>query len=182
MTTIAGLTSFSGTAAERAAAAVPLTGDKKIAQEDFVHDYRTRLALSGTDSIGTGAWTGVTWTSAPVDPLGAWSGSNPKRFTVPAGIILARFVADTLWATNTTGQRSTQIGKDGGFSHPEFEGAPFNDFDASSGGSSTNGAPVASPWITVAFGEYYELGVYQTSGGNLNLQAQGTWLEVEWRA
>jgi hypothetical protein len=122
---------------------------------------------AGTQSIPTSTLTAVTFDSETIDTDAFHSTStNTSRITIPTGLGgKYRFTLGMLWDQNGTGNRYLQLFKNGaGFRY----GADL--------------APTAGlyigynySWIVSAVaGDYFELFVNQTSGGNLVLYKRET--------
>ncbi len=147
---------------------------------DLVDD---RFALKGAlvnltadESIAHNTWTSVPWDQAVYDTDAFWAASpNPERLTIPAGLTRVRLSANISFANNTTGIRGIRLFKNGG----GFDGTISVTRDATSGTGNTdfNGN---SAIVTVAQNDFFELQVFQDSGGALNLRtANATWLSIE---
>ena len=121
----------------------------------------------GTQSISTGTWTAVTFDSESVDTDSYHStSSNTSRVTVPTGKAgKYRLTYNNQWPPNGTGVRTLNIYKNGSSSLycPE-----------QIGNSSYYIGTSLTFTITAAVGDYFEVYVYQTSGGSLNVFKRAT--------
>jgi hypothetical protein len=117
--------------------------------------------LTVTDSTDTA----VTWAAANSDAWGCWSGSNATRLTAK---VRGRYQA-TGWAQfaiNGTGVRAVWVVKGGTDVIGRVQ------VSASSAGPTH--LTVQTPGFDLEVGEYVEMFVRQTSGGNLTLTRSGT--------
>lgn len=124
---------------------------------------RCRLSRSAFMSISDSTLTSVTWDTETYDSHGAHStSSNTERITIPAdwggGWLIGAGVG---WDLNTTGRRYMQIWLNGVLKIAEME----MQVETAAGNSS---GTMMTHWQFAA-GDYFELKVYQTSGGSLNL-------------
>jgi hypothetical protein len=132
-----------------------------------------RVAISGAQTIATGGGGAVvTW---PNDPsfnfLGIFANASPTRLTVPNGISRARLTGTVVWEANATGVRYVSI-RLGGSTELVRDGRP-------SIATLAIGATLDTGWIAVTPGQYFELLVYQDSGGDLDLLSPGTSLTMD---
>lgn len=120
----------------------------------------TSVIKSAVQAITTGTWTAVTWDTETYDVGGMHeSVTNPSRITIQtAGVYVFSFGAD--WASNTTGERICGFAVNG---TREFESSPQTTI--------VDGrCMMAISFVRkLAATNYVEVLVYQTSGGNLNL-------------
>lgn len=137
----------------------------------------TRLRrAAAAQSIANATWVNVTWDTVAEDVVGAYSGANPTRITVPAGYTKIRLTAVISWANNSTGNRYASIVKNGTTSVSFGSQTAVNEA----------GQNIETEWLDVAAGDYFELQVNQTSGGALNLTGvpsvfpPSTTLMAEW--
>lgn len=137
------------------------------------------LTKSANQSISNNTNTIVTFDQETYDTDAAHDNvTNNSRITIPAawdGKKIMLSVA-TRWATHDTGFRNVGIYKNGA---AISTGGRYNqNVDAPAGnGVNTFGFMYA----TAATGDYYEVNVYQNSGGALNLERTGsdTWFAVQ---
>lgn len=118
------------------------------------------LVQTSAQSIGTGAWTGVTFGVEVFDThSGHSTSSDTSRYTAQVAgtyMVLGRggFVP------NSTGRRGVRITKNG-----VVVGGSANFTQTSTGDVWANSA---SAMVHLDVGEYVEVQIYQDSGGNLN--------------
>lgn len=143
--------------------------------------YRGALVFKAypTDqSVPTNTWTMATWADDSTngyDTDGFFNSSNPTRLTVPAGVTKIRIMAQTIWAMgNGAGFRQVVIKKNGAF----FYGDPIVNVLANS--ATTTDIGCISPVLNVTPGDYFEVELFHTDGGNLALLAStGTFFSIE---
>jgi len=143
---------------------VPIAGWSSTVQVSSDTDTRVvacKASTSGIQSVPTFTWTKCTsLTASIIDTHGAFV-SGSQRIVFPVSGFYTVFCSAT-FAANGTGSRAV------GFT---INNAAI----PSEGGAGQNGSAVdllASTYqsiISVKAGDYIELGVYQSSGGNLNL-------------
>lgn len=126
---------------------------------------RCQLYNSGNQSITTATNTDITWDSETFDVGGLHNpASNPSRITIPAGgdTGLWLLVAQIEFAFNATGDRAFGIRKNATtYIANVAVRATVNTLNAIVQVSALVNAP--------AVGDYFEVRVYQDSGGNLNV-------------
>lgn len=125
-----------------------------------------RVYNSGALTIGTGAYTALTFNSERYDPNGMHdTGSNTSRITIPTTGYYS-IGGNLAFAANAVGQRSIGIKVDGA----TFIGVQY--------GTPLSGAQwffsIATAYYLTA-GQYVEMHVYQNSGGDLATVAQSNW-------
>jgi hypothetical protein len=128
-------------------------------------------------SIANNTTTVVTWQAEDLDTDAIWSGGAPTRMTVPASVTKVRVTANIRWAANATGPRFAFFLKNG----VTFRGCGMSVIGAdTSTGHSQN---IVSAVIEVTAGDYFEVGVFQVSGGALNLDGltrqEHNWFQLE---
>lgn len=130
------------------------------------------VKLTANESIADASATDVPWDSEVYDVGGWWAVSpNPTRLTVPAGVSRVIVSANVIWALNQTGARFLGIHKNGA----TFIGMGQLRHLAKDNSEGN----VISAAVDVSAGDYFELSVLQTSGGNLNVLAQNeSWFAV----
>ena len=122
---------------------------------------------AGTQSIPSATLTVVTFDSEIFDTDGFHSTStNTSRITIPTGLGgKYRFTLSMLWDGNSSGNRYLQLFKNGSGSK---YGADL---------VSTAAAFIGYNYsftVSAAAGDYFEMAVFQNTGGNLNLYARET--------
>lgn len=126
-----------------------------------------QLARSGAQSIPTGVTTVVTFDTETRDLFGMHHASvNTGRITIPTGLEgYYIFGCSGTWASNATGRRLMEIQRNGTaiFSNDGIATSSF-----SPRGEVTGGYPLAA-------GDYIEIYVHQSSGGDLNFTPSFFW-------
>ena len=132
--------------------------------------------LTANESVANTTTTAIPWDSTIEDVGGLWSAANPTRLTVPAGVARVRVTGNITWDSNTSGKRIVWIDKNG----TPFVGRPVIEQQAvSSSGSNTRQNLVSGP-VAVSAGDYFELKVFQSSGGSRSvLTGNDSWLTIE---
>lgn len=124
----------------------------------------TLLSLSANESIPNSSNTTVDWGAATYDHVSGWAASpNPSRITTPSWANWAILSCNVMWANNSTGDRHITMRKNGS----SFAGM-VEDRISSPGLARQTGS---SALVSVSSGDYFELIVFQSSGGSLDLQA-----------
>ncbi len=99
---------------------------------------------------------------------------NNSRLTIPAGVTRVRVSTQQIWSPLAGGLRSCEILKNG------VQNSPRVITEVSANGLVTSGVTTAiSPIVNVAAGDYFEVSVYQTSGGALDFLATTTYFSIE---
>jgi hypothetical protein len=119
-----------------------------------------RVMTTGTQTLTTGVLTAVTFGSEQFDTANMWVSGSPTRLTIPAaGAYLV--TAKALFQANATGQRRAAIRRNGSESF------------ATIGVNATGGSELTelscSDTIRCDIGDYLELTMTQSSGGNLDV-------------
>lgn len=131
------------------------------------------MKLASDAVITNNVTTLLSWGSNVYNDYGFWVIGSPTRLTVPSGVAKIRLSASVLWATNATGVRIIDVIKNG----TGFDGRSTLAMTAS---ASQSCQELVSPIILVTAGDYFEIRVTQSSGGDLNVTAdQRTWVSVE---
>lgn len=173
------IATFPTTAARTAGFPSPNAGDQAIVTADkslYVYDGaawlqtyvyggvpQAKLLRTTVQTITTATDTAINWTSESIDTLNGHDNAvNNTRYTAQAGGQYL-MIATVPWANNATGIRRIDFKKNGttfytGSSHPS--------------GVATRVSTNASRILELSFGDYVEVFVHQTSGGNLD--ADGT--------
>src|SRR5699024_9079380 len=117
-------------------------------------------------------WTMCQWDKAVYNLSGFWSSDNNTRFVIPKGVKKVRVSCSTMWLTNSDGSRRVRARKNGNYATGLF----YNSRRAA--GTSPVGA--TSGVVEVKEGDYIEMEVYQSSGGDLELREDPyTWFAIE---
>lgn len=119
-----------------------------------------RVITTGTQTLTTGVTTAVIFGTLQFDTANMWVSGSPTRLTCPAaGAYLV--TAKVLFQANATGQRRAAIRRNGS---EDFATLNIN---ATGGSELTELAP--SDTIRCIAGDYLELTMKQSSGGNLDV-------------
>src|SRR5699024_807133 len=130
------------------------------------------LVLNEDKNAKDSTWTTCVWGKAIYNLSGFWSSNNNKRFGIHKGVKKVKVSCSTLWPTNSDGSRRVRARKNGNYATGLF----YNSMPAS--GTSPVGA--TSGVVEVKEGDYIEMEVYQSSGGDLKLREDPyTWFAIE---
>lgn len=145
-------------------------------QLGYVAHRRALVSMASGQSIANASVTPVVW--GATNDAAVWTSANPTRLIVPANCTKLRLTAQAGFSSNATGERYVTVGKNGAFQATVgFGQARFNADSAPSARTDVN---CISAIVDVVPGDYFELGVYQTSGGALVLTAANlTWIAME---
>ena len=125
-------------------------------------------------SVANNTTTAVTFNSEGFDTDSIHSTStNPSRLTVPSGVTKVKLITAGEFAANNSGNRLIYIDKN----NLPFEYSPFYR-EASPDGTLPTTFNLSTPVIPVSGGDYFELKVYQNSGGSLNISSN-VWFSME---
>lgn len=149
------------------------SGEKTVRCALAAPTYRVKVSLSSVQSIASGTSTGLTWTNGEEDyDEGSWhdgGGANPERFSLPAALAgrVIQASASIRFVGNATGRRRLGIYRYNSVSslmESIIQNRPSNN-------------PGAVDWLNVSgtlgpasTGDYFEVVVYQNSGGSLNVE------------
>jgi len=117
---------------------------------------------NANQSIANATFTALTWQVETFDDASIHDPAvNPSRLTVPAGWTKVRLSAGISWASGSAGERQILFWKNGATfnGHAKQRKKPHSSSDVTT---------VSRPLIVVP-GDYFEVAVYQTNGGNLNV-------------
>lgn len=130
--------------------------------------------ITSNVSLSNQTDTTVSWDVEEYDQGGWWAAGSPTRLTVPAGVSRVLFAFSARFAANGTGLRNAYVRKNGGTSYPGYTRQTVKP-DSITDFTST----ATSPVIDVSPGDYFELIVWQNSGGSLNLSGtDNTWFTI----
>jgi len=149
-----------------------------FATADHAHTVkwcRVNRTTGGAFTVADATGTVVEWTDEEAD-VGGWADltANSTRLTVPAGVGLVRVGFQGRGGSDNVGVRRHYLLKNGG----SMDGRPRVD----TGASNTNDTyQFWSGPVPVEEDDYFEVEVYQNSGGNLNLIDASTynWFSIE---
>lgn len=132
------------------------------------------LARATNQTIANATDTFVAWTSEIVDTLNGHDNAvNNTRYTAQAG---GQYlcIATIPWVNNATGVRRVDF---------RINGANYRAGGTYAPGAATESESNVSRIIPLSFGDYVEVQVHQTSGGNLDINGtfmQGATLDIIW--
>jgi hypothetical protein len=124
---------------------------------------------SSGQSISNSTYTALAFDAEGVDD-GGWHDNvtNNSRFTVPAGVTRIRFSVNLTFAANATGTRIIRILKNGSSLPSPFPiGMPTQEVVADGTSTAQHIQYVSAPF-DVTPGDYFEIEVWQDSGGALS--------------
>lgn len=134
------------------------------------------LSISANQSIPNGVTTNILWDVENLDTHGFHNlVTNTDRMTIPSGkgIRRIKLIASFVFSANATGERAASIFNSSGVAIAGHNIPP---------GLTANKAvgTVNSGEVSVSEGDYFVLGVFQSSGGALNLETGlQTWFKLE---
>ncbi|TNE36263.1 MAG: hypothetical protein EP348_07280 [Alphaproteobacteria bacterium] len=133
------------------------------------------VLLSADQTIPTSTDTILDWDSESYDTNGFHeSVTNPSRLTVPAGITKAVLTAQIRWGSNSSGIRQCYVNKNGAAS---FDGRPVQSMAAQ---TTPTFQTLLSPVLGVTEGDYFEIGVWQNSGGSRTVDSNvSCWFSIQ---
>lgn len=76
--------------------------------KDYIDEgdgVRTTLSLSAGQSLSSGVWTDISWTTEEEDDPGAWSVAAPTQIVVPTGMTKVRISCTAGWTNSSSGAR-----------------------------------------------------------------------------
>jgi hypothetical protein len=136
------------------------TGIKWAVASPFIGCYLTKTA---NQTVSNATMTALTFNTELLDSNTFHDNStNTSRITIPTGYAGKYLVfGQATFAGSATGIRLIKIIKNGSGDGPDIE----------SGAMAANQTPLTQQFIVdLAVGDYLEMNVYQTSGGNLDVQ------------
>ncbi len=105
---------------------------------------------------------------------------NNTRLTVPAGVTKVRVGAGAIFVSSVSGQRKIEIRKNGSALVFDASGLrPPMTVGGNAGVGGFFGQQVHSGSVDVVATDFFQAFVLQSSGGNLDLVANGSWFEME---
>jgi hypothetical protein len=144
--------------------------------EDGLVDATTHkgclLYKSTNQTLTTATATNVTWDSEEYDTNDFHStSSNTSRITIPAGVTKVKLSAMVAFSnSSTTGARYLAFRKNGS----DFIGGGRITIAGTSSPVGANLLHIETPVVVVTTGDYFEVRVWQSSGGDLDILATGT--------
>ena len=129
--------------------------------------------LATSQSIPNRTYTKIAFDNVVYDTDGFFSSNQPTRLTVPSGISKIKVLANIEWGINSNGYREIKIRKN---NVPENHGLPEDRRQA----MNRSNVNLSSSVIQVTQGDYFEILVYQDSGGALDIHGNyPTWFSIE---
>jgi hypothetical protein len=148
----------------------------------FVHpkSYSALAYRSTAQSIPDSTPTALIFEAASYNDCTMWSAGSPTRLTVPAGVTRVRLTGNSRLSSINVDDKlvRTFIYKNGAAG---YVGIPYASVGTNAG---TYAYPlnIASPIITVAAGDYFELMIEQNTGGAINTNTDvnyANWMSLE---
>lgn len=125
---------------------------------------------TSAQSINNSTWTTVQFNATQYDTSSLFGSST--RMTVPSGVTKVKVSANVSWSASSSGQRQVTIRKNGtsfgASSSSAYAGQP------SQGMPGSYNMNVVSPVLVVTSGDYFEVEVFQDSGGALDVAHTNT--------
>jgi hypothetical protein len=146
-----------------------VTEVKEATRRAWVYDINVQ-------SIPNAAFTALQFASESYDNGSIHDNAvNNSRLTVPSTYTLARVSAYAIFSSAAGGIRRMRLYKNGVEMSP-----PVRDTANDLGGGAVIPLRLASPWMVVVAGDYFEIMVDQNSGAALNINAGGDmWASME---
>lgn len=120
-------------------------------------------------TYGNNVQAKLAWDTLSEDGSGgaAWASGTPTRITVPPGKTRTRITMGVLWQSSDVGKRWILFYKNGvqSMDYVSLVAAAFE-----------TGHQLVTNWMLCVPGDYFELSLIQTSGGNLNATS---WAQAE---
>ena len=137
---------------------------------------------NSAQSISNTTFTAKVWDTEAYDTNSYHDNiTNNTRMTIPAGVTRVRLTAHILWDFFNGNTRSIKIRKNGVDGAIDDAVSTYQPKISQVAGqhSGVQGMFIDSGVITVAPGDYFEVLVWQNSGGNLNVTAYQSWFQIE---
>lgn len=130
--------------------------------------FKGALALVTVNkSIPNDVLTILDFDSTVYDTNAFWSGANPSRFTIPAGISKVVITLGVVFALNGTGYRLAALFKN----NSSFSGGFRESQNAI--GTTADSFSTVSPVLDVVQGDFFDIRIRQNSGANLDVSSGG---------
>ena len=145
---------------------IPTTGivNSAITLEKLASSRGALVYKSADQAIANITLVLLTWNSETYDTDSIHDNvTNNTRLTVPAGVTQVKLKASIRWQGNATGDRSVLFLKN----NLSFRGT--NSVVIPGVNASSKGIVLSTPVLDVVAGDYFEMQVYQDSGGSLNI-------------
>jgi len=132
------------------------------------------VKLNANESIPNNTVTIIDWDAAEIDTNASFMLGNPSRLTVPTGVSQVRVFSNIKWATDSVGDRVIEVLKNGVAAAAIGLGSDRRTATVQADAS------ISSSTLNVVAGDFFEIRVFQTSGGALDVVTGGnTWFEME---
>jgi len=131
---------------------------------------KVRVKRTSVQTLTTGIDTAISWQAVDENVSSSWVVGFPTRLLIPAGVKTVRFQITVRFAVNGIGCRQVFLKKNGAF----FLGTPISTAASASATQPTD-ITINSEVLDVEAGNYFEVAVLQTSGGNLNIDQSVTY-------
>jgi len=133
------------------------------------------VRLTADESIDTSMETIIPWDAEVYDTGSFWTPSSATRLTVPVSVTRVRLAANVEWAISIVNRRFAELLKNG----VDTEIGKFMiNYEAASDGAPRQN--ITSAVLSVIAGDYFELNVFQDSGGSLDVRnTAATWFSIE---
>ncbi len=143
-----------------------------IAALEFAAFRGALVKLTADEPVADSADVAIPWGATEFDTDGFWDSGNPTRLTVPGGVSRVRLLGNVRWQSSATGERQILITKNG----VAFQGQPM----ARHGAAGLTGQNLVSPALAVSEGDVFELPVWHSAGGSLDVEADSqSWFAIE---
>lgn len=132
------------------------------------------VSLGADQSVSNSSDTALDWTVSQHDSDSFHdTGVNPSRFTVPSGVSTVILTAQIRWDSNTSNNREVKFWKNGSSA---YQGRAFLKRSA----TQNLLVNLVSPPLAVTAGDYFEVAVWQNSGGSRDvLQHYSCWFSIQ---
>jgi hypothetical protein len=137
-----------------------------------VKEEYVERGLTSNQSIPNATETLINWTQNVKDDYGMWSPTNPSRITIPTGVTLVR-VTGSVYMEDLRHDRVhyIQLLLNGNILSDHTYGWRSN--------ARTTTIDISSKILPVSVGDYFEVRVYQNSGGARNALLSLSYIQVE---
>ena len=143
----------------------------EITTKTIKNEYVER-GLTANQSIPNNTESLINWTNNVKDDYGVWNSANPSRITIPSGISLVRVVG-SLYMDNLRHDRVYYI-------QLLLNGSIINDHTYGWRQTArTTTLDVSSKILPVSQNDYFEVRVYQNSGGARNALSTLSYIQME---
>ena len=171
------------------------TGSITIANTGATAQKHSLIQWPSAVAVADQTYVGLPWSDyTGVDTSFTITGTNQTRITVPSGVTKVKIALNASWDSNATGTRVVKLTKNGGCTsncstawqtatYGTFVGAFYDrGSPPTGGGGGITNHNVTTGVLEVTAGDYFEVLVWQSSGGSLNIEGQTpnyTWVNIE---